>query len=253
MKNKLGQIFLTDKKTAEREVKYANIKQDDVVLEIGPGNGILTKLLSKKAKKVIAIELDNNLVNELKKTLSSNVELIHGNALEIDFNKFKGFNKVVANLPFQISSPITFKLLDYDFDLAVLIYQKEFAERMIAKPGNKNYSRLSVNIYYKSICEILEHVPKTNFKPQPKVDSSIVRIIPRYDSPFKVYNEQLFFDITKKFFSHRRKKIKTILKNRYKDYINQISFLENRVEDLTPEQIGKISNELFDINRLINQ
>lgn len=248
MKNKLGQNFLIDKKTAEREVEYANINQDDVVLEIGPGKGILTEIISKKAKKVIAIELDNKLVYELKKTFFGNVEFIHGNALEIDFNKLTRFNKVVANLPFQISSPLTFKLLEYDFDLAVLIYQKEFAERMIAQPGNKNYSRLSVNVYFKSICEILEHIPKTFFKPQPKVDSSIVRIIPRNNSPFDVYDEQLFFNITKKLFSHRRKKIKTILKEKYKENINEISFLENRVEDLTPEQIGKLSNEIFNIN-----
>src|SRR4030042_3085756 len=136
MKKNLGQNFLIDKNIAILEVKQANIESDDTVLEIGPGLGILTKLLAEKAKRVIAIEIDENLINKLKKTLPENVDLIHEDALNIDFETLPKFNKIVSNLPYQISSPITFKFLDYDFESAILIYQKEFAERLVAKPGS---------------------------------------------------------------------------------------------------------------------
>ena len=112
MKKKLGQNFLIDKKVAEREVFYSKILADDVVLEIGPGRGILTKLLAEKARKVISIEIDEKLIDYLSKIVPNNVKLIHSDALDIDYNKLPKFNKIVANLPFQISSPITFKFLE---------------------------------------------------------------------------------------------------------------------------------------------
>ena len=127
-----GQNFLIDVNVAYREVEYASINKEDIVLEIGPGKGILTNLISKKAKKVIAIEIDKYLYNYLKNTCPKNVELINSDVLELDFESLPRFNKIVSNLPFQISSPITFKILDYNFSKAVLIYQKEFADRMIA-------------------------------------------------------------------------------------------------------------------------
>ena len=245
MKQSLGQIFLIDKKVAEREINYANIIHDDVVLEIGPGQGILTKLLAEKAKKVIAIEIDESLVNNLRRSMSDNVELIHGNALKVDFETLPKFNKIVSNLPFQISSPITFKFLDYGFNLAVLIYQKEFADRMIANVGSKNYSRLSVGVYYKARCELLETIPKTCFEPQPKVDSCIIRLIPRKHPPFSVIDEIFFLDLTKNLFNHRRKKIKNILSGLYTIQSKDVPYLDKRVENLTPEQIGELSNIIF--------
>lgn len=245
MKRKLGQNFLTDKRIAEREITYANISKDDVVLEIGPGNGILTKILAEKAKKVIAIEIDKNLFEKLKNVLPNNVELIQDDALTTDFKKISNFNKIVSNLPYQISSPITFKILDCDFDLAVFIYQKEFAERLIAKPGNKNYSRLSVNAYYKAKCELLENISKTCFSPRPKVDSSIIRIIKREKPPFDVVSEEFFYFLTKKLFSHRRKKIKNIIQSFTGINLINIPYLDCRVEELTPEDIGKLSNLLY--------
>jgi 16S rRNA (adenine1518-N6/adenine1519-N6)-dimethyltransferase len=245
MKNKLGQNFLIDNNVAEREVKYADISKNDVVLEIGPGKGILTNILASQAKEVIAIELDKNLYNELKKIIPDNVKLINDDAVKVDFDTLPHFNKIVSNLPFQISSPITFKLLEYDFDLAVLIYQKEFANRLIANYGCKDYSRLTVGVYYKAKCEILEIIPKTCFKPQPKIDSCIIKLIPRIKPPFSVNDEKLFFDIIKKLFNHRRKKIKNILVNFYKIKLEDIPYLENRIEELSPEQIGNLSNIIF--------
>lgn len=245
MKQKLGQNFLIDKRVAEREINYADISEKDVVLEIGPGKGVLTKLLAEKAKKVIAIELDKNLFNNLNTALPSNVELINDDVLKINFDALTKFNKIVSNLPFQISSPITFKLLDYNFDLAVLIYQKEFADRMIAKSGSKDYSRLSVSTYYKAECEVLETVPKVCFNPQPKVDSCIVKLVPRKDPPFSVPDEQFFFNFTRNLFNHRRKKIKNILDERYSLKLKNFPHLDDRVENLTPEQIGELSNTIF--------
>ncbi|HDQ15744.1 MAG TPA: ribosomal RNA small subunit methyltransferase A [Bacteroidetes bacterium] len=248
MKSKLGQNFLIDESVAEREVRYANIVKNDVVLEIGPGKGILTKKLAEKAKKVIAIEIDKKLFDSLEKQMPDNVELIHDDALEIDFEDLLKFNKIVANLPFQISSPITFKILDYDFELAVLIYQKEFADRLIAKPRSKDYSRLTVNTYYKANCELLEIIPSNCFEPQPKVDSSIIKMIKRKKHPFSVLNEESFFRLVKILFNNRRKKIKNILKTD----IENVPFLNNRVEELSPCQIGELSNHLFSEKIKIN-
>ncbi len=245
MKKNLGQNFLIDKDVAEREVNYADISKDDVVLEIGPGKGVITKLLANHAKKVIAIELDKNFIYFLEKSMPKNVELINGDAVKVDFERLPKFNKIVSNLPFQISSSITFKILNYDFDLAVLIYQKEFANRLIAVPGSKDYSRLSVGVYYKAKCRILENVSKTCFKPQPKVDSSIIMLRPRKNPPFSVIGEKLFFDLIKNLFNHRRKKIKNIIGEFYKIDLDTIPYLENRVEELLPEQIGNLSNALF--------
>ncbi len=247
MKQRLGQNFLIDKKVAEREVDYANITNDDIVLEIGPGHGILTKLLAEKAQKVIALEIDENLISNLRDSIPNNVELINCDAIKFDFRALPKFNKIVSNLPFQISSPITFKLFDHEFKLAVLIYQKEFANRMIASPGSKDYSRLSVSVYYKAKCELLETIPKTCFKPQPKVDSGIIRLTPRKHLPFSVIDEKFFFDLIKNLFNHRRKKIKNILNELYSIPLEDVPFLNNRVENLTPEQMGELSNILYDL------
>jgi len=244
MKKKLGQNFLVDENVALREVKHANINEDDVVLEIGSGKGVLTKILAKNAKEVIAVEIDCNLVNELKNFLPGNVMLVNEDVLKIDFNRLPRFNKIVSNLPFQISSPVTFKLLEYNFQLAILIYQKEFADRMIAKPNSRDYSRLSVGVYYKSICEIIENVPKECFKPQPKVDACMVKLVPRKKPPFFVYDEKFFLDLTRELFNHRRKKIRYTINKLFNLNKETIPFLDERVENLTPEQVGELSNIL---------
>ncbi len=245
MKTKLGQNFLIDPNTATLEVNYADIKKDDVVLEVGPGKGILTKLLAKNAEKVIAVEIDKSLVETLKDTLPSNVTLIHSDVLKLDFEKLPRFNKVVSNLPYQISSPFTFKLLDYSFDLAVLVYQKEFAQRMVAKPGSKTYSRLSVNVYYKAECSLLRIVSKNVFYPIPRVDSAIVKLVPRKVPAFNVENEEFFKSFVTVLFSHRRKKIRNIIKDKYGFYLTDNLYNDKRVDSLTPEEIGLLSDIVF--------
>jgi len=246
VRRKTGQNFLVDKNIAELEVKHADIQKDDVVLEIGPGTGVLTSLIADKAGKVIAIEIDGKLVDGLKSFLPENVLLIHDDALKVDFSTLPRFNKIVSNLPFQISSPITFKFFEYDFDLAVLIYQKEFADRMVAKPGSKDYSRLSVGVYYNSFCDVVARVPKTCFYPQPKVDSSIIKLKPRKTPLFSVKDEKLFFDLTRDLFNHRRKKIGNTIRKVYGLRSDDLPYSDRRVEELSPEQIGELCDFLSD-------
>ena len=139
-KTKLGQHFLIDNSVIEKELFIANLSTDDVVLEIGPGKGVLTQKLAERVRQVIAIELDNTLYHFLKQVLPENVLLIHQDIMDLSWDDIPFFTKVVANLPYQISSPVTFKLFEVNFEKAVLIYQKEFAERMIACSGSKDYS-----------------------------------------------------------------------------------------------------------------
>ena len=245
MRRRFGQHLLIDENVVNREIKYAEISSDDVILEVGPGKGILTKLLAEKAKKVIAVEIDKDFVEYLNDMLSENVEVIHADVLKIDFFKLTPFNKVVANLPFKISSPFTFKLLRYpSFSKAVMIYQKEFAERMVAEPHSKKYSRLTVAVYYKSYCRILETVPKSAFRPMPKVDAAIVEVTPRKKPPFPVLNEKLFFSLTNLLFSQRRKHIGGVIMKKYGVHV---PFSDKRVEELTPEEIGEISNVIAEV------
>jgi len=243
-KQRFGQHFLKDLSVARREVSYANLTKQDVVLEIGPGEGIITRLLAQHAKQVIAIEIDQRLVDRLTPTLPGNVNLLAGDVLSFDFHNLPPFTKIVSNLPFEISSPVTFKLLEYPFSIAILIYQKDFAKRLIAQPGTKDYSRLSVGVSYKAQCLILEEVPRSCFSPEPKVDSAIVELLPYKKPRFMVDNEQFFFELTKHLFTHRRKKIKHTLKEVY-GIVDKVPYLDQRVEELTPEQIGNLSNIIW--------
>lgn len=243
----LGQHILIDSSVIERQIEAAALTKNDTVLEIGAGIGTLTAHIAERAKKVIAIEADIGMCNALSDIMSlhSNVEIVHGDALKIDFPKF---NKIVSNLPYNISSEITFKILEYDFDSAVLMYQKEFAERMVARTG-KNYSRLSVNVYYRADCRIIFDVPKTAFYPQPDVDSAVVLLKQLKKPRFHVQDEKIFQTVTEHLFQHRRKKIRTSLKMRWAQALNDYrlkDFLDKRVEELTPEDIGRISDILAD-------
>ncbi len=257
----LGQNYLIDKNKRNQIIGFGDVDKNDVVLEIGTGIGTLTIELAKKAKKVIAIEQDENICKILAKRLKDekidNVELINDDALKVDFPKF---NKIISNLPYQISSPITFKFLEYDFDLAILMYQKEFADRMNGEVGSKNYSRLSAMLYFKCNVETLTNVSAESFIPKPKIDSTVIKMTPKEnkisDDDFKIYS-----NFTKALFQHRNKKIKNalidsrhiisnidkkILKKRLNgiedDELNE--YLSKRVVELTPEEILFLSKKL---------
>ena len=257
----LGQNYLIDKNKRDQIIGFGNITKDDVVLEIGSGIGTLTIEIAKKARKVIAIEQDAKICEILALRLEEenidNVELINGDALKVEFPKF---NKVISNLPYQISSPITFKFLDYDFDSAVLMYQKEFAERMNGEVGSKNYSRLSAMLYFKCDVEKLTEVSNESFIPKPQIDSTVVRLTPKEnrisDDDFRTYSR-----FTKALFQHRNKKIRNALidsrhiisgidKKILKKRLNEIedekmeNYLKKRVVVLEPEEILFISQQL---------
>jgi 16S rRNA (adenine1518-N6/adenine1519-N6)-dimethyltransferase len=257
----LGQNYLIDRNKRDQIINFANLTKEDVVLEIGTGIGTLTIELAKKAGKVIAIEQDTKIANILSERLKEekidNVELINDDALNVDFPKF---NKIVSNLPYQISSPITFKFLNYDFDLAVLMYQKEFASRMNGKVGSKDYSRLSAMLYFKCDVETLTDVSSESFIPKPKIDSTVVKLTPKENKiskdEFKVYS-----NYTKALFQHRNKKIRNALidsrhiicnldKKEMKNKINSIEneeieeYLKKRVIAIEPEEILFLSKEL---------
>lgn len=262
----VGQNYLIDKNKRDQIIDFANITKKDVILEIGSGIGTLTIELARKAQKVIAIEQDKKICEILSKRLEEkkidNVELINDDALNVDFPEF---NKIVSNLPYQISSPITFKFLNYDFDLAVLMYQKEFAQRMNGKVGTKNYSRLSCMLYFKCNVEKLTDVSCESFIPKPKIDSTVVCLTPKEnkisDDDFKVYSK-----FTKALFQHRNKKIKNALidsrhivcnldKKEIKEKINSIEsdelneYLKKRVIEITADEILFLSKE---INPILN-
>ncbi|MBO6122948.1 MAG: 16S ribosomal RNA methyltransferase A [Methanobrevibacter sp.] len=258
----LGQNYLIDRNKRDQIIGFGEISEDDVVLEIGTGIGTLTIELAKKARKVIAIEQDPNiceiLAGRLKKENIDNVELINDDALKVDFPPF---NKIISNLPYQISSPITFKFLDYDFDLAVLMYQKEFAERMNGEVGSKNYSRLSAMLYFKCDVEKLTDVSCESFIPKPQIDSTVVMLTPKENripaDEFRIYSK-----FTRALFQHRNKKIrnalidsrhiignidKKVLKKRLNGIEDEelIEYLKKRVVVLTPEEIMDISLKLY--------
>lgn len=236
-----GQNFLIDERVAERHVGFAGIEESDKVLEVGPGLGILTKFLVEKSRNVTCIELDDALADYIEEKYPQ-VTLIRGDATKIDFPEF---DKFVSNLPYSVSTPILFKLLECDFKKAVIMVQKEFAERMNADVGLPDYSRLTVNLYYRAESEMLETVPSSRFKPRPRVDSALVSIVPR-PAPFKVLDEKTFFKVTEITFNHRRKQIGTSLKAAgLISADTEIPFRNDRVEILTPEEIGILSDAVF--------
>ena len=198
----LGQNFLVDDSVPRDIVSGAEVDENDLVIEIGPGVGTLTVQLLKVAKKVVAIELDNDLIPILTEELGDNPKfnLIHNDALKVDINEIIGDEKsvkLVANLPYYVTTPIIVKLLKekYNFKSLTIMIQKEVAERMNAEPGNKDYGALSLLVQYYCNTKIVRKVPPACFIPRPKVDSIVIRLDKLEEPRVKVQNEKLFFDI----------------------------------------------------------
>ena len=246
---KLGQIFLINERIVEEQICHANLSKQDRVLEIGPGLGILTTKLAARVNKVYAIEYDNRLYSYLKKIVPGNVELILGDAVSMEFPKF---NKLVSNIPYQISSPLIFKLINYPLDLAVLMLQAEFANRLIASKNTKDYSRLTVMSSYYFDVEQLFEVPKTNFVPVPKINSAVVKILPKKGRKIAT-DEKLFARLVRIVFSERRKMMKnSILNNAYrfnisktqlKEILANLPFTDCRPEQLALEQFIELADK----------
>merc|ERR1712137_78458 len=240
MDKSFGQNLLKNPLIVNNIVEKANIKSTDIILEIGPGTGNLTVKLLEQAKKVIAVEVDPRMVGELQKRvqetpLANKLQLIVGDVLKVDLPYF---DICVANIPYQISSPLTFKLLAHKpvFRHALLMFQREFALRLIAKPGDALYCRLSANAQLLSKVTHLIKVGKNNFRPPPKVDSSVVRISPRNPPPPVNFKE--WDSLTRIAFSRKNKtlggifkqsNVVKLLEDNYKTYCA----LNNKDVDLT--------------------
>ncbi len=208
----LGQNFLVDQSVPRDIVDGADVGPEDLVIEIGPGVGTLTAQLLKIAKRVVAIELDDTLIPILTEELGEypNFSLIHNDALKVNFDEVIGDEqsvKLVANLPYYVTTPIIVKLLKekHKFKSLTIMIQKEVAERMNAEPGNKDYGALTLLVQYYCNTKIVRKVPPACFIPRPKVDSIVIRLDKLDEPKVKVDNEKLFFDIIRSSFNMRRK------------------------------------------------
>lgn len=263
----LGQNFLIDGNIITKICEGADIGEADGVIEIGPGIGTLTQQLSKYAKKVVAVELDTKLLPILEETLEGldNVKVINDDILRVDIEKlieeeFKGLKvKVVANLPYYITTPIIMKLLEskYEIESISVMIQKEVAERMVAKPGKKDYGSLSVAVQYYSSAEIVTIVPSTVFIPKPNVDSAVIKLSIHKTPPVQVIDPKLMFKVVKSGFGQRRKTILNSLSGGYleldKDILREVLEeagidLKKRAEVLSIEDFARISDVISNRN-----
>jgi len=254
-----GQNYLINDHILARIIENSHLKDSDVVLEIGAGIGTLTIPLAEKSSKVVAFEQDKKIVRVLKDRLQEleiyNVEVLEGDATKMEFPYF---NKVVSNLPYQISSPITFKLLNHDFDYAILMYQLEFAQRMVAQPGESNYSRLSVMMNLCTHTELLFKVPQNAFLPPPRISSAVIKLVPQKNPQV----DEFFINTCRALFQHKKKKSgKALLqsfheissldldRSHIRDLIQKLDtkLIEERVFNLKGEEILTISRELKDL------
>lgn len=215
---KLGQNFLIRKEVVDGIVAAGAVKEGDTVLEIGPGIGTLTQGLAETGADVVAVEVDKQLISVLAKTLQGyeNVRVVHGDILKLDISReiMAEKYKVIANLPYYITTPIIMMLLEQRFPVEVLVtmVQKEVAERMVAKPGGKEYGSLSVAVQYYTEADIMFTVPPASFYPSPAVESAVIRCKVREKPPVDVVDEKAFFRIVKAAFSQRRKTFSNTLK-----------------------------------------
>lgn len=247
-------------------VDYAEVCGRDTVLEVGAGTGGLTLLLARRAKEVIAVERDPRLVSILRKRLEGcgNVRILRGDVLKLHLPTF---NKVVSNLPYSISSDLTFRLLEEEFEVAVLMYQLEFARRLVAKPGSEDYGRLTVSAFYRAEVEILEEVPPSAFFPRPRVRSAVVRLRPRKTPPFRVESEERFRRVLRVLFHHPRQKVRNALYHSFTELFPHMELdkkerrrvleaclprelAEARAKELPPEELARLSDLLGRLDRL---
>lgn len=261
---KLGQNFLIDDEAVSKIIESANITKDDMIIEIGPGLGTLTSKLLEKAGKVIAIELDDRMVKILNDRflIYNNFELINDDVLKVNLpniiekNKEYKNVKVVANLPYYITTPIIMKLLENKLEIEsiTIMIQKEVAERIVADPGTKLSGAITYSVHYYAEPEEVTLVPNTSFIPSPEVDSEVIKLNIRKIPPVKLKDEKLFFNIIKASFMQRRKTLPNglvnggIVENKTKaiEILKSIGLNENvRGEELTLEQFANLSNEIY--------
>lgn len=257
MSKRLGQNFLIDANIVQGIVDAANVQENDRVLEIGPGIGTLTQALAETGAEVTCVELDKRLPEVLAHTLDAydNVRVIQGDILKVNIPEIMGNKpfKVVANLPYYITTPIIMALLEKHLPITdiVVMVQKEVAERMAAQPGGKTYGALSVAVQYYTVPEIALYVPPRSFMPPPEVDSVVVSCKVRQIPAVELIDEKMFFRVVKAAFGQRRKTLNNALKsmgvdkNIIADVLDKAGIeATRRGETLTMEEFGAIANIL---------
>ncbi|MBP3820367.1 ribosomal RNA small subunit methyltransferase A [bacterium] len=264
-KKRLGQNFLINGEVIQDIIEFANIQSEDTIVEIGPGVGFVTEQLVKKAKKVIAIELDEEAVKELKKLNAPNLEIIHNDILKTNLSELCAEDiKIVANIPYYITSPIIAHLLGEIDDLKnknrakikdiILMVQEEVALRMTAteKSPSKQYGLLTILSQFWADVEILRLVGRKSFFPAPKVNSALVKLVVRKEPKLKLSDYSHFRKTIKSAFAQRRKNLKNCLlnggfnKEKVLKTLNNLGFDENiRGEKLSIEQFGQLSEALL--------
>lgn len=260
-KKSLGQNFLIDSNILRKIVEVAGVDEMTGVIEIGPGIGSLTEMLARRAEKVVAIEIDQRLLPILAENLSPypNVHVIHGDVLKQDLHRIvvEHFSdveniKVVANLPYYVTTPILMKLLEERLPLMsiVVMIQKEVADRIAARPGTKDYGSLSIAAQYYAEVQYEMTVPKSVFMPKPNVDSAVISLTIRKMPPVAVDDEEIFFQIVRASFAQRRKTIYNNLRTAFaKNSLDWTSLLERagieptrRGETLSIDEYARLSN-----------
>lgn len=212
---------MVDLELLKRIVGYAGLKESDIVLEIGAGTGNLTEWLVKKSKKIYALEKDPDMCDILRAKFDKKVAVLEGDVIKLKFPKF---DKCVSNVPYSISRKITVKLLKHKFKLGVLVYQKEFAKKLIAEPGTHEYKYVSALVQSVADIETLEDVHPNSFEPVPNVRSSVVRIKPK-----KIAKPE-YIEFIRDLFNYRNKKLKNLVDN-------PGDFGSNRPYELTPDEL----------------
>jgi len=241
MRQKFGQNFLSDKNIAQKIVNSANITKDDIVLEIGPGKGILTELILKKAKRVIAVEIDKDLCGYLRKKFQNEKKL---KIVNNDFLKIKPYKtslKFVSNLPFCSATAIMEKMFRcWNWESAIFTFQKEVGERILSDPGTKSYGHLTLLAWFYSIPEKLFLIKRGCFYPVPEVDSMVIKFLPKKPIKFPDVSDN-FFKLVKMLFSNRRKTVLNILSlksNIKKSKLKEILIKSGISPDSRPENIS---------------
>ena len=263
---KFGQNFLIDTHVLDKIISAAHITKEDMVLEIGPGIGTMTQYLAEAAGKVIAVEIDRNLIPILEDTLSeyNNVRVINEDVLKLDLRKLADEEnggkaiKVVANLPYYITTPIIMGLFEnhVPVESITVMVQKEVADRMQTGPGNKDYGALSLAVQYYAEPYIVANVPPNCFMPRPKVGSAVIRLTRHKEPPVEVKDEKLMFDIIRASFNQRRKTLANGLNNSDKITCSKeiiTKAIEKlgkgasvRGEALSLQEFASLSNDIFE-------
>ena len=264
----LGQNFLIDTNVIDRILEGARVQEGDYVIEVGPGIGTLTKEMGRTAEKVVAIEIDKTLIPILEETLADfpNIEVINQDILKVNVQELVkeklngGPVKLIANLPYYITTPIVMKFLEEDIPVTdiVVMVQKEVADRMNAQPNSKDYGALSVAVQYYCDTEIVAKAPRHMFMPQPNVDSTVIGLHVREEKKYNVDNEDIFFKTVKASFGQRRKTLLNSLgglgflsKDQIKLALQEANIDEKRRgETLSIEEFASLSNA---VNRIHNE